>query len=72
MFPTAKIVLDVLLRPSPPSLARQCAWCGRYGDKTGRRWIAVPRQAAPALYRVTATICPDCWDHVAPEGTPYP
>ena len=40
--------MGMMLLPSPPSLARQCAWCGRYGDKTGRRWIAMPRQAAPA------------------------
>jgi hypothetical protein len=67
-----RIVLEALLGYSAPGLVRQCAWCGRYGNKTGSRWIASRGQLALAPHRVTATICPDCWKHVAPKGTSYP
>jgi hypothetical protein len=65
--------IDLHLVDPPPLLVRQCAWCGRYGDKTSNRWIDPLRDGTEiGVEGVTSTMCPDCWDDVLPNGIPYP
>jgi hypothetical protein len=55
-----------------PELARECVWCGRREDGAHRRWIELRYRDTTVPQHVTATICPDCWDNLAPKSTPYP
>lgn len=54
-----------------PAREGYVVWSLRRQDGPLMAYGAARRQVVLAE-RMTATICPDCWERVALEGTPYP